>query len=210
MAKGRVRLLLGELRAEADRVTAAAAELPPAMVAAALGRSIIGSRQALRHVAKRIPIPPMMLGVRMGIWRFLQPGPVPGRPDQSAVVVRALLLGADKRPALTIEPFGLCFLEHALGRLFDQSSGPLDATRVMLEAHGALLALTPSEGDRVYELGRIMVPAAGGAFLVRPQVPTGDDPPMATAVSWISRDQAWDDQDAILDRWDAVLAPPAT
>ena len=193
-AHGRIRLLHRALAADADRIADAIEALPPAMVRAALSKEI-RSRAALRHVIQRMPASLVWQAPRQAGWRFL----APVEPDD--VEMRVVLLGAVNRPSVCVESFGLRFSRHALGRLLDRTSLRADPIAAMLGAHDHLLGLDPREGNRIFELPKILIPAAQGAFVAEPSARSGNNPPLASCRTWISSDETFPDQDRILVAW---------
>jgi hypothetical protein len=132
---------------------------------------------------------------------------VPGEDGLShpGVMVRAIFAG--RHSFLRSEPFGLFVSEHALGRMVDRAPTETDPVKAVLQAHDALMALHPTEGDRIFALDDITLAAGPGAFLVSPgTMPDGS--PMATARTWIFDGQAFDDQTLHIRDWRRLLTAP--
>lgn len=175
-------------------------------MASAAVRKGVGATAALNRVCNRLPMPPVSRAPRRAVWRFLQP--LQG-PEPPAIAVRAALLGAENRPPLTIENFGMLVTRHALARLFDQFNGT-DLCGAIIEAHNALLTLPPQEGEELFALNNIVLPAGPGAFLVEPRARLGTDAPMAVCKTWLSNDQLREHQLRDLATWSEFVASSAT
>lgn len=167
------------------------------------------SERALDALVARMPLAPYARARRTLVWRFLQPiEALPGALHaQPGVVMQAILVGALERPGLAVEPFGIAFAAHALGRLFDRGGPAVDPITAMLAAHDALVALGLIEGAQVYALPSVTLPAAGGAFLATPRRVGPTAAPLAVCRSWVSGDQLRTDQDATVAAWRGLLDP---
>jgi hypothetical protein len=183
-AKGRLRQMWADLSAEAALVQQAVQNVPPAMSAAAV-RKGVGSTSAMMRVKTHIPLPMLTHARQRCVWRFLQPNPEKPR----SIMTKAVLLGAAGRQPLVIEDFGLLVAHHAIARLYDETAGRADLVAAVLEAHDYLCTLPPIEGERVFSLRNIVLPAGPGAFLVEPRARDENGAPLAVAKTWISSDQ---------------------
>jgi hypothetical protein len=206
-ARGRLRILFAALAVDAAMIRRAVAAIPSAMALAAV-RPGVGSTAALNRVIGRLPCALLTRGRCMGVWRFLEPT---GEPEPPAIMVMAVLLGAIRRPALAIEPFGLSFSHHALGRLSDQAgaAGAAYLSAAMLEAHDHLAVLQPADGEKLFSLGSLTVPGGPGAFLIQPRGRSTDGVPMAFAKTWLSADQLRSDQAHDVSAWSQFIAASA-
>ena len=205
-ARGKARLLLQQLEAEAARITAAAHALPRREIHA-VGAFRKTSEPALDALAARMPLPAFYRERRRIGWRFLEPVAVLPDVVQAVpgVMMKAVLVGALGRPGLSIEPFGLCLTLHSLHRLFDRGSPSVDPVQAMTAAHDALIALGPIEGAQVFDLPTLTLPTPGGAFLAHARIQRGRDLPMVTAKTWVADGQTHEDQDSELRAWRALL-----
>lgn len=205
-ARGRVRLLVQQLEAEAARIIAAARALPPREIHAAGGFRKT-SEPALDALAARMPLPAFYRERRRMGWRFLEPVAVLPDvvPAVPGVMMKAVLVGALGRPGLSIEPFGLCLTLHSLHRMFDRGGPSIDPVQAITAAHDALIALGPIEGAQVFSLPTLTLPTPGGAFLAHARVLRHGDLPMVTAKTWVADGQMHKDQDAELTAWRALL-----
>jgi hypothetical protein len=183
-ARGALRVLWSDLARKAALVRQAVAAVPPAMAAAAV-RKGVGSTSAMMRVAARIPLPILTHARQRCVWRFLEPHP----EEPPALTVMAVLAGAADRPALVIESFGMAASRHALARLFDETAGQADLVAAIIEGHNYLCALPPIEGEKVFALRNVTLPAADGAFLLEGRGRDASGLPMVFCKTWVSRDQ---------------------
>lgn len=202
-AAGRVRVLLAQLSSEADRIEAAARQVPASLVRDIRKKFGRGADRALDEIIRNIPAQLIHRERRTAAWRFLRPAAEPG---QISVQVAALLLNSAGSPGLTVQPFGLVISRHAIGRLLDRTQFRADPVRAILEAHDGLLALTPEEGERLFLLPTFQLPGASGAFLAA-SCGGGSTLPMTVVRTWIDRNQLDVDQQRHTDAWARLLEP---
>jgi hypothetical protein len=148
------------------------------------------------------------------VWRFLQPVdalPILGDRENEAPRAGIVVMGmVATRPGRLVraQTFGIGFSLHALGRLLDRSAFRADPIAAMLEAHNAVAALNLEDGERVFGLAAVELPAAAGAFLATPCRFGSDSIPMAVARTWIAGGQTFPQQDQHLEAWRRLLAGP--
>ena len=197
-ARGQLRQLWRSLRTDADLVIGVATSLPAPMVQAAL-RKGVGASKAMGRILDRMP-PPIQCSPRQAVWRLLIPA---GEDEPPSIAVQAILLGARNRPAICIEPFGLLVTRHALARIIDRSGGTVDPVAATIEAHNRLLALSPEDGEKLFQLQQLLLPAGPGVFLVSPRPRSGHEGPSAICKTWVSNDHLWDNQSRDVAAWRA-------
>jgi hypothetical protein len=117
------------------------------------------------------------------------------------------MIGALGRQGLSIEPFGIAYTVHSLGRMFDRGGPSVDATAAMLAGHDAMVALGLIEGAQVFNLSSVTLPAGGGAFLASPRRVGPAQAPLAVCRTWVGADQLRADQDAAVAAWRHLLVP---
>ena len=197
-ARIRLRGLWAAVGVDAARVERAVAETPPELLRDIRRCFTKGAQRAVERLHRRLSIERVHTAPRAAVWRFLRPGPADEPP---AVQVAAVILDVAARPALQIEPFGFAASHHALGRLLDRSGGTADPAAAVLEAHSALLRLQADEGERLFQLPQIVLPAAGGLLLASPR----PGAIRAVALTWIDRDQLGADQERAAADWSELL-----
>ena len=201
-ASGRLRLLWTAIAADAARVEAAVRAVPPALASDVSGAFNKRARQSLDRIVALIPAELVFRAKREAAWRYLRPAPA---GDLAEIVVMGAFLGASGPPRFTTNSFGLSATRHALGRLLDRSGMAADPAKAVLQAHAALLALTPSEGEAAFALPDITLPAAGGVFLASPR----RDGVRAVCRTWLGAGQLWDEQEAAAAKWAELVGGDA-
>jgi hypothetical protein len=209
-ARGRIRMLLGALEADAKHITTALGKLPLTVRNPSCWQGKIGAERAIEKLARALPIKPEIRNASGACWRFLQPvAELPGVAEQEggsprAGVVVTAILAARRGGLIRAQSFGAGFTVHALGRLLDRSNFKADPAAAMLESHAALAALDPAEGRRVFELPTIELPAWSGAFLASP-ARCADGAPIWLSLTWVAGSQTYPQQDRHLEAWRTLL-----
>lgn len=201
-ARGRLRVLWGQVAKDAARMEAAARAVRPALVSDAQGAFGKRADRAMEAIVRGLPGCPLFRERRSAGWRFLRPVAEPGK---AGLQVMILLLNGMGR-GLVEAPFGFSVSRHALGRLLDRSLFRIEPVGAIRCAHDALLALEAPECMRLHALPGFLLPAAGGAFLVSQD--SAADYPLLVARTWIDRDQLHDDQQRHADAWAVLTADP--
>lgn len=200
-ARGATRLLWASLAAKAAALQAASDAIPTASLRDVRRCTSAGRTRAMTTTLGAMSEPPLYREKRAALWRVLVPA-------DAMVVVDGLGFGICGIGGWSRRSFGLGFTLHALGRFYDRTGFTGDAEAAMLQAHDALLALRPDEGEAAFLLHTITVPAGPGLFVVEPQ-PARDDGLRAIARTWVSHGQTWPDQEAEAAAWAQIIAADA-
>ena len=182
-ARGRLRILRTALDAGTKALVASSEAVPRDMLRAVRHKTNKGRAAAMMQILRLMPEAPLHTEKRAALWRMFV-------PDGDAIVVEALAFGAFGTGGWTRRHFGLRFEFHSLARLLDRSGFKVEPLAAMAQAHNALLALTPSEGDAAFALADITLPGGPGVFLATPD-PRGldSDEPRARVKTWLSSEQ---------------------
>jgi hypothetical protein len=211
-ARGRTRAMCATLDATAARIASAIARLPPGGTNPACWKGRVGTARAIDKITRAMPVPPDLYDATMAVWRYLRPVPAlpsadPDEPPRPGVVMMVVIAGRRGR-LVRCETFGAAFTLHAVGRLLDRSGFQADPVAAMLEAHAALAAVPPQDGERLFDLRAAELPAAGGAFLASPGRFGPDAAPLAIARTWVAGSQTFPQQDRHLAAWRTLLDQP--
>jgi hypothetical protein len=213
-ARGRVRLLWASLEADAARMEAAINRVPQKTRNPTTWKGRVGTERAIQRIVAAMPVAPELRGPQMVLWRYLAPvvalptvDDADAEPTRPGFIVKAIIAGRRMRPCRP-ELFGAAFTVHAVGRLLDRSAFRADPTSAMLEAHAALAAVAPMDGDKLFDLDNLEMPAADGAFLATPCRIGPEESPLAVARTWVSTGQTHPQQDRHLAAWTEFLADP--
>lgn len=196
-ARRRLRGIWAQLETEAQAIETAARNIPVELVRDLRQKFGRGADRAGDQIAARMPIASLARRRRGLTWRYIRPVV---HDEQPELKVSGVFVNAPGLPGIAVLPFALTIAFHAVGRLLDRSSFQADPVRSILEAHDALLALSPDECLRLFALPRFMLPGGQGAFLVT----ASRNPAMLTARTWIDADQFGDDQERDANAWSQV------
>jgi hypothetical protein len=204
-ASGQLRMLLAGMEAGAAIITRAVAKIPSELFDGSRWKGRVGTARAIERICSAMPRAPDHRTDRVAIWRYLQPlVELPGADDDDqrrSGVMMFGIIAERKRRRRRIEPFGIAFTTHAIGRLIDRSNFTADPERAMFDSHDALMALPALEFDRAFNLPDIVLPAAGGMFLARSRRIGLNDAPLMVCNTWVHADQAFQTQQADLSAW---------
>ena len=200
-ARGQLRLLRNALAARAQALAAASEAVPRDLLRSVKHKTSAGRDRAMAHILSLMPAAPLRVEKRAALWRMLV-------PEGDMIIVRAVGFGVLGTGGWSNEPFGLAYSAHALGRLLDRTNFMAEPSTAMIEGHDALLRLQPEEGYAAYALASLTLPACRGAFLVTPDPQR--DHPFATAATWLSPEQLWQDQENDLKAWNTLASSEPT
>ena len=199
-ARGQLRILRTALDSRAVALTEASERVPRDLLRSVKHKTTTGRDKAMAAILRMMPEAPLRTEKRAALWRTFV-------PQGEMIIVRAVGFGVLGTGGWTNEPFGLAYSAHALGRLLDRTNFMADPLTAMIEGHDALLSLQPEEGYAAYALASLTLPACLGAFLVTPDPQR--DHPFATAATWLSPEQLWQDQENDLKAWNTLASSGA-
>jgi hypothetical protein len=210
-ARGKVRALMADLEIDAATMIRAFSKIPTRTLNCPEWKGKVGAQRAINRIIAAMPRPPDLRLERTVIWRFLRPVAVvphdPGsqdKVDRPGLEVVGIVAAHRARPARP-SSFGLAVTTHACGRLIDRSTREIDVAAAIYESHDCLLALPGIEGEAIFNLKELILPASDGMFLANPFHIAAGNVPIAVARTWVSSDMAHKRQTADLSVWHRLL-----
>lgn len=204
-ARGHVRQLFDEARADATALLARLANIDMARVEDVIRKRGVGRRRAWDYIFREVGYPPLVAEESVAVWRWLKVCPLTVMPDSQAgrlgvedndvLEVNHLVIGATQtRYRLLAEYWSLSVTEHMLRRFFERGgSNVLDA---VLEAHSIFCSLPVSLLEKILQEGNWALPSGPGALLVQPIITTQSLGLHLLARTWIHRDMLQSTQEA--------------
>ena len=202
------RRLMTGIEADALAVEQAFAQIPVALLDGARWKGDVGSQRGIDRLIKAAPREPDYRGRRVVAWRYAAVLPaVPGddgRPVQRCVVIKGVIAQHKKSyrpPSL----FGIAFTAHAISRLYQRAGLNIDAMAALFEGHSALATLNANEGEAVYALSEVVLPAGAGFFIGKGRIVGKERSPLLVARTWIANEMETGRRISLAESWRALL-----
>jgi hypothetical protein len=205
-----VRRLFVNLEADAATFEAAFHRVPATLLDGSKWKGAVGSARAMDRIIRHAPRPPDYRDTKTIMWRYLKPLlSIPGdnedNPPQRCLVMCAII-ATYKKMYRTTNLFGTAWAEHSIARLCERGGPDLDILAVLFECNDNLMILGKDDGDRVYELPSLTVPAGPGFFIAYPRHVGPEHSPLCVCRTWYADEMKSGARVADAEAWRVLTA----